>query len=420
VARPFLKWWPLALALAVALTSLALASVSTWLVAPYVALVGLLVFLPHTSAGARPAKRAVAAPSSQSGAVLSATSESSELIRAGGTERTKAAASGTMVVSEPVNRARRGRGRPKVKPKLDAIVAAPPTRATWVRVGPGKFVRVEAPETVVPSQAEQVIDSPSSLGLPAPHYDPAPSGLEPQDDDVNSYQSHAAPQVYVSEVIGGAIPALEARHPERIDNDAAPVGETDPAQQGTFERAREVFTASAELPRDEAPEVSNMDHSDPVVQIDSTKIPTLILPAYGSDALSELTIEPLAEEEPNGKIEDEAVCSGYEEPSELELLTPSDADVQDGVAWPEGKHSAFEPGQLTHASAARSMRSTRSTRTPAWTRVGRQSHRHLRRSWGRDPDMARPRQPRAPPRHRRFGNARTASRLRCQSWCANR
>ncbi len=137
------------LGLLMAVTALAVGSVSLWLVVPYL---GLMAWLLAGSVDAPDESTSCRSDTRSSEATASGTSsgERSPLSPDpgdGGTvEATLEPASVPTSTEEPSTRRRRGRGRGRSK----AAKAAPPpdpVSVSWVQVGPGQFVRVEEPSS---------------------------------------------------------------------------------------------------------------------------------------------------------------------------------------------------------------------------------------------------------------------------------
>jgi len=159
VPRAQVWTWPTLLGLLMVLTILALAvTVSVWLVPPYLVLMAWLL-LP--SRGSRDLSREpsdqgawpepgveedVFLPSGQPEVVIH-----SGFVREDGGDSsdplTEEKGSDTAVVKTK----RKGRGR---KAKGKAIVEPPSVSATWIQVGPGKFVRVESPTANTEASAD--------------------------------------------------------------------------------------------------------------------------------------------------------------------------------------------------------------------------------------------------------------------------
>jgi hypothetical protein len=152
-----------ALGVLILATSLAVASVSVWLVLPYLALMAVILITPPgrrrrheegteaSDSGRGRGEELAAEPlrtgTEDDGAALidRATSDPAtvaELV----VEPAEVSASDPDSDSEPraVKTKRGGSGKGRLR-KAKAVVASPGATATWIQVGPGKFVRVEAP-----------------------------------------------------------------------------------------------------------------------------------------------------------------------------------------------------------------------------------------------------------------------------------
>src|SRR5262249_32805451 len=140
-----------------------------WLVVPYLALMAWLLAPEHAP---RDLARAVAGigepadagverlldPSEAEVALrsLSEPGEAGDLSVAASSAQDATSGSASVAV-----KAKRGRGRPR-KSKTgtpQAAVVAPPTEATWIRVGPGKFVRVEGPVANPPDEVDPTTET---------------------------------------------------------------------------------------------------------------------------------------------------------------------------------------------------------------------------------------------------------------------
>ena len=159
--------WSGALVVLMVLTSLAVASVSVWLVLPYLALMALILFTPP---GRRERGEDHGARSRRQGPVGGeelADDRAEAGVEDGAVDRASAdPAAETELVVEPAEatasdsepravKTRRGKGRMR---KAKAVAESPGATATWIQIGPGKFVRVENPGPPVAAA------SPSSEG----------------------------------------------------------------------------------------------------------------------------------------------------------------------------------------------------------------------------------------------------------------
>ncbi|HEV3164031.1 MAG TPA: hypothetical protein VGZ22_08370, partial [Isosphaeraceae bacterium] len=186
-----LRWlWPLALGVFVPLTSLAVASVSLWLVLPYLFLIGGILFAPaKTSTGSRGASRDHRDHNAVGESLQAARASGFQQASAGGFEDEAAAEAAAVATAEATPKSKRTRGRSRAKGKSTDPLEAP--RATWVRIGPGKFVRVEAPA----ERAEGAEDGTSGVaGLQPPHWTDEPAAAGPIDQEVGEGQQEPSSQ----------------------------------------------------------------------------------------------------------------------------------------------------------------------------------------------------------------------------------
>lgn len=144
--------WPMALAALMVLTSIALASlVTAWLVPPYLVLVAWILFpLGKERSNAREPAAAISTPhqvKEASSNVVAAQAGDTAVFEPPPEPSTEAESLVEEAEStEPVSlKSKRGRARSrKGKGSVE-----PPANATWVQVGPGKFVRVESASPMV-------------------------------------------------------------------------------------------------------------------------------------------------------------------------------------------------------------------------------------------------------------------------------
>ena len=149
--------WSGALVVLMVLTSLAVASVSVWLVLPYFALMALILFTP-AGRGEREMGCAEESEAGSAGGEELADERAEAWVEdeSVGREWGEPAA-GTELVVEPAEAAasdsesravktKRGKGRMR---KAKAVAESPGATATWIQIGPGKFVRVENPGPTV-------------------------------------------------------------------------------------------------------------------------------------------------------------------------------------------------------------------------------------------------------------------------------
>jgi hypothetical protein len=152
----------LALGTLVLATSLAVASyASVWLVVPYLALMAWLL-QPSTD-------RRLAATAAKRWDEPAPEAEAGETLIEGPLEGWEAADLETATVPAAL---KSKRPRARVRKAKPAPVNEPVTQVTWMRVGPGKFVRVEGPTTLVafPERTEETIEPPEAADVPAPEH----------------------------------------------------------------------------------------------------------------------------------------------------------------------------------------------------------------------------------------------------------
>ncbi len=219
------------LVIVVIATSLAVASVSVWLVPPYLALMAWLLFAParpRVESGSLAAGREVGARVAvEAGVGAIATSSRDATNRSGTTDGASPSAESDSehVATETSDadpaspRPRRGKGRGRGRSK-----ANPPApermSVTWVRVGPGKFVRVETPE----SAPAESTDTPS---------DPVASEVETpeatSDDAVTQVDPDAEP-LADSRESSETVDVVEAPQAEALDAESSATVEEPPSE----------------------------------------------------------------------------------------------------------------------------------------------------------------------------------------------
>jgi hypothetical protein len=413
VVRPFLTWWNLALAVLVPGTSLAIASVSAWLVVPYLLLIGSLVLSPlgrgQIGAQARSERQRASTEPYVSSGRLSLARRTDCRDSATEPEGPLELDSGEVTVAEASSsRSRRGRGRARAKPKPEPLAPTNPSRATWVRVGPGKFVRVETPEipgdsTVAPP------DAPAASALPSPHWDEAASPSETEADDASANQAALAEQTvpeYSAQVPFCGQQACGPAWDNLLAVSENAAGSVQPEPPGLevppAELALDEFTDAAESAQADQTETAGcVAGPENSALFDGTVLDEdLELEPNNGVPETEIRLQPLDDEDlDETKESDEPAipARGLEtELGGLDADSPA-AGFTQSIAEASGAF-LFGRGHWTAARRAigegRSIRSHRS----AWPRrVGRQLHCHLRRSSGRNDRMARTFQSRAPP-----------------------
>lgn len=409
-------WW-CGLAVLTATTSLALAFlVTAWLVVPYLALMAWLLAPEH---GPRDPARAVAGAGdladlggersldpSEAEVALRPLSEAGD---AGGlsfaASSVQDATSGSASVAV---KAKRGRGRPR-KSKAgtaQAAVVAPPTEATWIRVGPGKFVRVEGPVANAPEE----VDPATGTTTPAPVED-EPSNTAPPTSSVEAAEEELAPPVLVPDdapegadrptAADAPVEAGDELFQDAVDPDAVADADAnaDADADGSPDVEDEALPGPDALVEAEAVDAPAVDPHDPEPHHDD---PTTLVDEDAeaweeAPALAEAEAHAEAEAKGGASIADDGAgpaaaaaerpAEPAEEPAELEIgpvETPGDQGIaldapgldgsaDDGSARPE----AAEPDdpQATAVAAAAPSRSTFEADAPfvswrgAWPRA---------------------------------------------------
>ena len=228
-ARVRVWLWAGFLGVLIGLTSLALALwASSWLVPPYLLLMALILFPPgrgEDTAGLEgPRPQPVPNPEGADDRAKvegdhQAPAEPVPLAEVSGVPE-------TAPEPEPVAaKARRGRGRGRAKATV--AVEPPGVNATWVRVGPGKFVRAVTPDPTVEESAPAFEAEPNSRQAPVPS---ATEGLPELDAPVADDLGALEPRVRAAPVEPVAEPELSSfseaqppRTPEGVEG-AGPSG----------------------------------------------------------------------------------------------------------------------------------------------------------------------------------------------------
>jgi hypothetical protein len=222
-----LAWAGIAFLALVVLTACVVASVSIWLLPAYMALLVVIFVVPHrprlakrddhrllcsSDVDATPLDHGAGAQ--ESAAVEHHVGAASESEREVGEWAVDSGVSSPEQVSSEAARRRRGRGRARKAARTGAEPVLDTGTVTWIRVGPGKFVRADARSHVgdpVPEHALQVGAEPSastdletvvpSLGAPA---------VEIDSDGRESVQSEDYVEASVSDLHGIAPSAVSA------------------------------------------------------------------------------------------------------------------------------------------------------------------------------------------------------------------
>ncbi len=236
-----LAWvWPLATTVLVLATSGAVAVyASVWLVVPYLALMALILGVPGS--GRRVPAQAHATTSTVGHPNQASSAGDGSETRSGSENEVESqvkAVAETAPVPLPVSvpepeptvvKTRRGKGRPR-KARVVAPPAFEPTGATWVRVGPGKFVRADV---VTPSTPEVE----ASDANPLPGSEPEPpvadsaveAGPDPSEAAPTAEDDAGAPEFSAAEPPGTSWPEPETEETEpELVPEPEPVPATEP------------------------------------------------------------------------------------------------------------------------------------------------------------------------------------------------
>jgi hypothetical protein len=183
------------------LTSWVVASVSTWLVPVYVTVMVLIFATPRTTRPEGTAEEGdggtPAAPEGDARGANSSSGSSRDPGAPGptaenGSDQAATAAPGPSASRTAKPRRSRGRGRKASRPAGEP--SAPPAAATWIRIGPGKFVRADSQEQGLATSTEPEPQPEAPTGVhetfrdaegPSPVPDEGPAAtVEPEPADV--------------------------------------------------------------------------------------------------------------------------------------------------------------------------------------------------------------------------------------------
>lgn len=202
--RPRGAWVGVGLAVLVGLTTWAVASVSVWMAPAYLALMVLIFVTPMGRRPSQPRPESDSEPIDVGGAGIG---QSLRRDRAAGAGDNRPAAeldsalAADEAATEPVSsipdsagsaagKPKRGRTRGRKAAKTAAEPALDSSPVTWIRVGPGKFVRADAMiQTIDPTRVEEAegvpaTDAPDAPATPTPTA-AAPDALLAGQDPLN-------------------------------------------------------------------------------------------------------------------------------------------------------------------------------------------------------------------------------------------
>ncbi len=414
-----------------AVTSAAVAFLaSAWLVPPYLALAIWIMLPSHGERGDAPRRTVRSGRQRQATAVES----NGTVSEAGGTPPSEPATESTTPAEsladeagslEPApSKGKRGRGRGR---KAKTLVDAPPSNATWIQVGPGKYVRVETSSPMVAHlspQAPEVgtaedtgqqgsLATGNSLELkpPAPEAKTAPAVEVPN--------TFAEPPLSVVEAAPADVapaPGVEEALPPPI---YGPVADDEPALAQIEEpgihpdELHEVERVADDVSEDEdeAEDAGESvdDHvpvsdesSEAWAELDEVSEKLGIAPEASAPEPSEDHDAPLADDTADDARQLESELASAHEPPARPTDILSRGTFHE--SWSGGIASAWSPGASPTWRGVRTSRSTRSI--PGF-------RQRSGRSMGRTRESCRAFPPRAPP------SGRSVPRGRRRPWSVN-
>ncbi len=307
--------WILALVILMVSTSLAVASVSLWLVPPYFILMTWLLYpgqdrraTASVEPGTEPAVESATAERPEPNDVeidLRSSAESDLLVpplSADSDVRQEAAPEPAPV------KTKRGKGRGR-KAK-GAVVVEPPAGATWIRVGPGKFVRADGP-----SPTESSLATPEGVPIAPTLSDDTALPSELASDAPLLVEAHVPAEILIPEVIEA--PAEDFA--EGFTESPAGLFEDGGAPVESFEKA------SAELVESLPEEISEPveDLSEVAGELEENLSETIAEPPVFDETEAEAFEQPSWDEPPASLVDEVLPPSTMEE----EVEGTSDVDL---------------------------------------------------------------------------------------------
>jgi hypothetical protein len=394
-------WITVLVALTVS-TSLAVASfVSAWLVPPYLALMAAILFAPsgrRDKAADRSARPETAEPGSVLGEDLAGAAgaelgairavKPSSMGPATSANPSREPSEALVAVSESsLAKVKRGKGRGRGKSKVKAVVE--PTDATWIRVGPGKFVRADAP-TPGPT-VEETSPPATSEPAPPPLASAFEAGAEERTDALADRDSEAAttaedrsepesegPPAVVDEA---SLAFLISDEPTSAQDEASPPTAPKPiAAAERFSEREEVIPPSAPeslvavdetaSPRDEAAPWNAPEPALPTDELAGPPAPIVDEPSPECAEASPWSVpEPGVPVDEPSPLREEAAPSGAPEPdiAAIESTTACEEVIPPGAPEPAGAVDEPEPaGNEVVSSSESGPVVSADEPTPAW------------------------------------------------------
>jgi hypothetical protein len=377
----------------VGLTTWAVASVSVWMAPAYLALM-VLIFVTPT--GRRPSKSAPEPGAEPICVGDTDIGQSLRVDRAAGADDNRPAAeldsglAADEAATEPLGsipdsagsggaKPKRGRGRARKAAKTAAEPAPDSPPVTWIRVGPGKFVRADATIPAIdPTQVEEV----AAEAVPATDAPNAAAAIPTVVDEAQ-----------VEEVAAEAVPATDAATAPATPTAAAPAATL--AEQDPFDLSATTPGDVGMIVRSDDSVVGSVTDEYGITPSAFGQASRVTSAAEGLDHdVSGVAAKPEADlvflANPNG----ETSWSG-EDPGRLESQrrrsTGRTGRVSRGVA------SAISG--VDRASSRRLVRTPPRPRAPVWSPFAPNARlqQATRRAFGRTPHVHRALRPRSPP-----------------------
>jgi hypothetical protein len=392
--RPRGAWVGAGLVVLVGLTTWAVASVSVWMAPAYLALM-VLIFV--TPIGRRPSKSAPEPGAEPVGVGDTDIGQILGVDRAAGADDNRPVAeldsglAADEAATEPLGsipdsagsggaKPKRGRGRARKAAKTAAEPAPDSPPVTWIRVGPGKFVRADATiQAINPTQIEDV----AAEDVPATDA-PAAAPAIPTVVDEAQVEEVAAAEAVPAMDVPTATASPTAAAP------AAPLAEQDP------------FDLSETTPGD----VVMIVRSDDSVVGSATEEYGITPSAFGQASRVTSAAEGLDHDVSGVAAKPDADLASLANPGgEM-----SWSGEEPGRLWSQRRTSAGRTGRVSRgvasaissadrASSRRHIRTPLSARTPVWCPFAPNARlqQATRRAFGRIPHVHRALRPRSPP-----------------------
>ncbi len=371
-------------------TSFAVATVSWWLVPPYLLVMGFVLFAPGGTNDEEPQPSILVGPHT----TIEPPDNGNEDLSPDETNEEESGSSNVTGNSTGSGKTRRGKSRGKRSAKTQPEVSS---EATWIQVGPGKFVRVEGSEASNNSLPQEeaatdpttdLVDDPSGREVGEP-IEPTPASLPIEDELSDEFDSATVvtelePDVEPEELAEGLEEFADESFSEEVergrqddmaeDNGNAPDAFDEANDHGN---APEAFAGMSDLAHDtESEERYAEDLPDSIDGSGSESVST--------DQVVTLVIQSVELPEPEVESED----------TDTEFDDHATASVEEELICAENSHG----GTISYWVSTgvfpprRNIRSGRTNQVPAGFRC------RSRRGLGRKRRSGRRSQIRSPPR----------------------